>query len=427
MTGLERSAIGRVQEAISAEAIADLAYELVSIPSPTGEEGAASRYYAERLKRAGLTSRLQYVEPGRPNVLGELKGLGGGANLLLQGHIDTIPAIDCVSPQRDADAVWGRGAADMKGSLAAMAVAAEAVVRAGIRLKGDLILAACVGHEIPWPLHPTLGHGDGAKVLARAVRAGEVNADCCVITEGPTRMPWVVQGGIAPWRIRVTGGPGPVHTTLTTLDHNPMVWVSELILDLRDYCREVEGRGEHPLIGVAPRLELGLACGGDYFNRNPAEGMICGAIRWDPGWSAEQVENHLRDRLENTRQRLVAKYGDDSIRIELFFRTGKDAFDAREHPRTEWLIEKVRAAAEPVVGPLEAPWGSRAATDLDIFGRGGGIPTVAIGLGLSQERTAAGRNLGIAHSNDEGISKASLLAAARVFAGLIVEICEVDQ
>ncbi|MHB1133379.1 MAG: M20 family metallopeptidase [Chloroflexota bacterium] len=408
---------------ISNQQAGDLTYELVQIPSVTGDEGAAADYYAACLRDLGLDVRLQYVEPGRPNVIGHLAGQGGGENLLLYGHIDTIPWNDCVPPRRDPETVWGRGAADMKGSLVAMALAAKALLDAGVRLKGDLYLAAAAGHEIPWPLHPTLGHGDGAKLLARGIREGELPVDACVITEGPTDGIFVAQGALTPWRITIRGGAGAVHTSTTTLDHSPVTWLGELLADLYAYNEEIQKRGEYPLLGKPPRLEIGLVSGGDYFNRNPAAATAIGAIRWDPDWTAEQAEAEFRARLAATRARLVDKYKDESIEIELFFRVGKEACDTREHPGTARLIEQLRAAARPVLGQELAATGARAATDLEIFCRQGGVATVAFGPGVIPSGLETSGQPGGAHSNDEGIAVAGVVNVAAVCAALAMETC----
>ena len=68
----------RVRASISAQEVADLAFELVKVPSPSGSEGAVARLYAERLEACGVRASLRPVEAGRPNVLGRLEGQGGG-------------------------------------------------------------------------------------------------------------------------------------------------------------------------------------------------------------------------------------------------------------------------------------------------------------------------------------------------------------
>ncbi|MCL5110584.1 MAG: hypothetical protein M1401_17300 [Chloroflexi bacterium] len=163
--------------------------------------------------------------------------------------------------------------------------------------------------------------------------------------------------------------------------------------------------------------------GGDYFNRNPAEATAIGAIRWDPDWTAERAEAEFRARLAATRARLADKYKDDSIEIELFFRVGKEACDTREHPGTPRLIEQLRAAARPVLGQELAETGARAATDLEIFCRQGGVATVAFGPGVIPSGPAARGQPGGAHSDEEGISVAGIVRVAGVCAALAMATC----
>lgn len=424
---MRQDAIREAVSRISATEAGDRTLELVKIPSVTGDEGAAAAYYEEFLRSIGLDTGLQEVEPGRPNVVGRLPGQGGGESLMLYGHLDTIPLTGCVEPRREAEVVWGRGAADMKGSLVAIALAAKAIREAGVRLKGDLYLAASVGHEIPWPLHPTLGHGDGAKALARSIRAGELPVDYCVIAEGPMDGIWVVQGALSPWRITITGGAGAVHTSTTTLDHSPITWLGELLAELYVYNDKIQQRATNPLIGTPPRLEIGTVTGGDYFNRNPAEATITGAIRWDPGWTGQWAEAEFRNLLVAARDRLIAKYGDESITLDLFFRTGKETCDTRENPKTMELVERLRAVAHPLLSVELDPVGFRAATDLEIFHRQAGIATVAFGPGLMSDGLPSGVRPGGARANDEGVSIESLVQVARVYAALAIQICGVVE
>src|SRR5258706_13678534 len=97
---------------------------LVRIPSQTDHEQAASEALAGWCRDAGLDVSVQEVEPGRPNVLATWRG-GRGPHLLLTGHIDTVPAGEgwTRDPHRaeiDGGRLYGRGACDMKGGVAAM-------------------------------------------------------------------------------------------------------------------------------------------------------------------------------------------------------------------------------------------------------------------------------------------------------------------
>ncbi len=113
---------------------------------------APGRFTYESLMRSPYDAVKSYR--GRPNVVGLLKGSGGGKSLILNGHADTINLGDEKSwkavpfgAQSVVNRLYGRGAADMKGGLVAAQKAVQAVVEAGIRLKGDVILQSVVNGE----------------------------------------------------------------------------------------------------------------------------------------------------------------------------------------------------------------------------------------------------------------------------------------
>src|SRR5689334_7750268 len=108
---------------------------LVRIPSETGHEGAAVDALAGWCRDAGLEVQLQQVQPGRANVLANWRG-GRGPHLLLTGHVDTAPvgggwSRDPHGATIDDGRLYGRGACDMKGGLAAMLGAIEALRKRG--------------------------------------------------------------------------------------------------------------------------------------------------------------------------------------------------------------------------------------------------------------------------------------------------------
>lgn len=145
--------------------------EMIRIPSESGSEGTLASYCAEQLEDLGMEvdvwdtdedrlgshpawnpTSLSYRD--RPNVVGVLRGTGGGRSILLNGHLDVVSVESADSWQHgpwDAevseDRVYGRGAADMKGGIAAAMGAAKAVQAADLDIGGDLIIELVVGEE----------------------------------------------------------------------------------------------------------------------------------------------------------------------------------------------------------------------------------------------------------------------------------------
>ena len=116
---------------------------------------------------------------GRPNLAAVLKGSGGGRSMLLTGHVDVVPAgggwtVDPFGAERRDGVIYGRGTVDMKGGIAAMIMALEAVVKSGYRLKGDVIVGTVVDEEA------------GGMGTLDFVDKG-YRADACILTE-PTNL-----------------------------------------------------------------------------------------------------------------------------------------------------------------------------------------------------------------------------------------------
>ncbi|MCY4435950.1 MAG: M20/M25/M40 family metallo-hydrolase [Chloroflexi bacterium] len=140
---------------INSEELVALAAGLARIPSEIPNEGAIAEFLAAEMRKSGAFDEvhMQDVVAGRPNVIGIVRGSGGGPNLLLNGHIDTgAPAGDWSRDPYDAyeedGYLYGFGLTDMKGAVACLVKAAEAVARADVRPTGDLVVTAVVHHDV---------------------------------------------------------------------------------------------------------------------------------------------------------------------------------------------------------------------------------------------------------------------------------------
>lgn len=138
-----------------------------------GGEGRVSALMARVYESAGCEVDLFGLVEGRENCVGVLPGTGGGRSLILNGHVDVVPAgpvekwngKDPWGGNVEDGRLFGRGSCDMKGGVVAQAFAALALNRAGIRLRGDLILESVVGEE-------TMEHGLGTSAcIERGYRA----------------------------------------------------------------------------------------------------------------------------------------------------------------------------------------------------------------------------------------------------------------
>ena len=196
--------------------LAGLVRELVSHPSENpkllGDAGAQARATAAEAACQGamgahleaLGMRIDRFEalPGRDDVVGRLAGAGGGRSLILNGHVDVVPAGDLEAWPHDpwggeleGGRLWGRGACDMKGGIACGVVALRVLDELGVRLAGDVVFQSVVDEE-------TGGPGTSA-ALAR----GHV-ADAAIVLEPTAREIVTVEGGLEWVRVVVRGRTG---------------------------------------------------------------------------------------------------------------------------------------------------------------------------------------------------------------------------
>jgi acetylornithine deacetylase/succinyl-diaminopimelate desuccinylase-like protein len=204
--------------------LVDLALRLVSTPSFTGTEQAAAELVQDELESLGLAVQWQQVEDGRANVLGTWAGAGGGPTLMFNGHLDTsysgrepwlqgIPGFQPEGFERDGR-IYGLGISNMKGALACYVEAVRSLLEDGVRLRGDVLIAAVAG-EIE---KTQQGDAQGAEYRGYAagsrylVGHGGV-ADMCILGE-PTESKLVLAHFGSLWLRLSTHGPF-VHTAFS--------------------------------------------------------------------------------------------------------------------------------------------------------------------------------------------------------------------
>jgi len=368
---------------VSAARAAQLALELVAIPSPTGDTAAVSERFAAELRSAGLEVDVFDRYPATPVVIGRLRGRPGGPTLILNGHLDTVP-IPHAPPERRDGRIYGRGSADMKGPLAAGVEAVRALREAGAPLAGDVVLCAHGLHEAP------AGH---AEDLAAALREGALRGDAAMVLEvGHDALPLAGLGSAI--FVARFYRPGEVTHELMTPPGtpHPAFAVARALLALR----ELNGRiAEKPVEGVGPEsVFVGQVHGGDFFNRFQTEAWIQGLRRYGPENSAEACGAELRDLLLP-----IAR--EEGLDLDLSIETVRDGFRiAADHPLARSLQEAYRAETGR---PLPTT-GIRIVADAPVFEKVGGIPCLYHGL--------AGEG---AHGDVESLPEAELLRAARVY------------
>jgi acetylornithine deacetylase len=214
-SALDPKLVERILAEVREDEIISMSTDVINIPSPTGEELQMAQYMQSMLQKIGLDVTWQEVEEARANVVGRWRGTGGGKNLMFNGHMDTsntgseefLTGIGYKPQAVVKDGfIYGLGIYNMKGALVCYTNAVKALQRAGVRLKGDVIIAAVAGEieKTQWGEFrgkEYRGYGYGTHYL---VNHG-VLPDMCILGE-PTDMHVVLEHFGSMWvRISCTG------------------------------------------------------------------------------------------------------------------------------------------------------------------------------------------------------------------------------
>jgi acetylornithine deacetylase len=205
----------KIVSQVKEDEIVAMSCDVINIPSPTGYELRMAEYMQGRLKGLGLNVTWQEVEESRANVVGRWMGTGGGKNLMFNGHMDTSNTgqeefLNGIGYKTNAVVkdgfIYGLGIYNMKGALVCYTHAVQALQRAGVKLKGDVIVAAVAGEieKTQWGEFKGKeyrGYGYGTHYL---VNHG-VLPDMCILGE-PTDTHVVLEHFGSMWvRISCTG------------------------------------------------------------------------------------------------------------------------------------------------------------------------------------------------------------------------------
>ncbi len=381
----------RVLDLISLDDVTELTRQLVRAPgtNPPGGEAATVAALTRACANRGLTCRHTEVLPDRENVEVVLPG-GSGPGLLLLGHTDVVPvgdgwSADPFSGRLHEGRVYGRGATDMKGGLAACVVAMAALQEAQVPLSGPVELAALVDEE-------ETGHGIRHYIAAED-RGGYAG---CIVAE-PTDLQTIIAArGDAYFEFTVHGR--PAHAGNPDDGVNAIYGAATLVADLRTWHTELTAH-PHPLAGP-PSWSVGQISGGTGTSIVPAECRVVADRRLVPGEDAQDVLGRVRDRVAGLR--LGPPGSAPTVEVEL--QMSMPGFEtAAEHV----LVRTVDAALAAAGGPGLPLGGWTAACDGGFVARDAGVPVVVLGPGSVS---------GQAHRADESVSVEELLVAARAYA-----------
>lgn len=356
-------------------------------PGGPGEREIAA-FIADSLRSCGLTTETYEPEPGRTSVVGRLAGSGGGRSLMLNAHCDTVDVAGMDEPfsgaSRDGK-LYGRGAFDMKGSLAACMAAAKALADAGTKLRGDLLVAAVADEE-----YGSLGTRD---------LIGRLQVDAAIVTE-PTALDTCLAHKGYLW-IEVTVAGRAAHGSRFELGLDANLKMGAFLHELAKLERDLRTRPPHPLVGP-PSLHAALLSGGTGLSTYAAGSTVQIERRTIPGETEAQAVAEIQSVVDC----LSASDPDFHATVRPFF--ARDPFEVSPQAAIVQAVDraaaKVRGVAPKHIG--DTPWMDAALL------QAAGIETVVFG--------AAGAG---AHAAIEWVDVASVLQLAQILAEAAVEFC----
>jgi acetylornithine deacetylase len=246
-----------------------------SFDASSSGEAEIAAYIAEDMRRAGL--EVEIIRPERPSVIARLRGTGGGRSLMLNGHIDTVGVAGMPEPfsgRIDGGRLYGRGAYDMKASIAASMAALREL--AADPPPGDVILAAVADEEFT-------SHGT-EDVLRR------VTTDGAVCTEPTSLRTCLAHKGFVWLELRTAGR--AAHGSRFWLGEDANIKMGRVLGRLDRLEQELRARQPHPLVGP-PSLHAATLSGGTGWSTYAAECLLQVERRTIPGETVEQVRAEI--------------------------------------------------------------------------------------------------------------------------------------
>jgi acetylornithine deacetylase len=351
-------------------------------------ESEIAAVIADRLRAAGLDVEVTEAAPGRPNVIGILEGRAPGPALMFCGHMDTVGVAGMQAPFDPVireGRLYGRGAQDMKGGLAAMIGAAQIVAQSGGPAAGTLILAGVADEE-----HASIGAED---LVTRW------KADAAVIPEPTGLVIATGHKGFA-W-IEITTQGIAAHGSRPQEGRDAILRMGRLLVRLETLDRELQSRPRHPVLGTAS-LHASLISGGRELSTYPDHCLLTMERRTVTGESGGAALNEVEELL------LALQSEDPEFQFQ-----ARMVFDrlAYETPSGHFLVEVLEAGLRRL-GRTAVRGGVSFWTDASVLGHAG-IPSVVFGPG--------GAGL---HSCEEYVNIEEVIACRDTLATVAIAVCK---
>jgi acetylornithine deacetylase len=396
---------------------------MVSIPSVTGDEAAIQKYLSDHMKSIGLsvdTWETNWEElkkhpgyrpvdrgyAGRPNIVGTLKGTGGGQSLLLNGHADVIPvgkgegwSDDPWSAKIKNGRIYGRGSCDMKSGVASHILAVEHLKKLGLTPKGDVMINVVIDEEVS-------GHG----TLDTVIRGYHADAGISGETSDLAVQPACI--GRIWFEVEIHGKPAGIqqrYLGVSGIDLGNKITKAVAELEATRIATVT-----HPLypsaIDSLPCIVGSFQAGG-YPSAFPANCLLKGSIGTVPGEDHEGVKRSLVEKVATAAE--ADPWMKDHSPVVRF--VGYDA-QASEIPRNHRIVETVSRCYTEVTGKRAVISGRQGAADTRFLNLYGNTPTVIFGPGSTA----------VMHADDEWVSIDDYMTSIKVMALSIYDWCNAE-
>ncbi|MET3292521.1 UNVERIFIED_CONTAM: acetylornithine deacetylase [Brevibacillus sp. OAP136] len=355
-------------------------------PKGSGESEIAY-YIAKKLTDLGLVMKYQMITETRFNVIGIMTGTGKGKTLMLNGHMDTVGIqgyIEPLEPVYSDGNVYGRGSFDMKCGLATMIMIAETIVKSGIQLEGDLMLAFVVDEEY--------------KSIGTEGLVKEFTADAAILCE-PTNMEVIVtHKGFAWEQIEIHGK--AAHGSLPNEGIDAILKAGKVLYEIEKLSRQLTTKS-HPLLG-SPSIHASLISGGTELSTYPNYCKIELERRTIPGEAYTDIVSEMQGLL----QRFADE--DEQFKADLTVLFSREPFEVSQDEEIVQLLQQSYATCLQQEGKISGfgGWG-----DSGLL-QEAGIPTVIFG--------PSGEG---AHAVNEHVCFTSLVQTTTIILNTVVQYC----
>jgi acetylornithine deacetylase len=405
---------------IDRDRLVEFASQAIATPSFTGDEQAMAELMAETFAAMGLQVQWQQVEDVRANVLATWPGEGGGQSLMFNGHMDTsysgrepwLAGVRGFQPDpfvKDGR-LFGLGISNMKGALACYVETVRALQDAGVRLRGDLLVAAVCGEieKAQW------GDAQGAEFRGYAagtrylVSHGGV-ADMCILGE-PTESKLVLGHFGSLW-VRISTRGNFIHTAFSEgkRDQNSILRMRDVLDAVLEWIPTWEGDPENAYRGMPAIVGVSAIQGGFGWrvSRTPHRTDLFLDVRVPPTKPMAAARGQVLDMARD----LARRFPDHGVEAEVYV-TAPGAEIDEGHP----LVGILAGAHEQVFGAPPEQDVTRWFSDASALTRAG-VPTINYGTSTGLLDTTDGENLDI-----DG-----LVRTAHVYALAAMGVCGVVE